>query len=163
MREEYNSVLSTPTEADKIGQFGRYRYIGKTQISARPIYRSISSVGDTRVSCPTLLRSTIVGFEKKGRISLLWLTFSSPLASLLGWKTAKTAFLVLSFFQLWRYSPTVAMSLLSTASTVCQSPLACMVMQGRWCMFTFWRQWLAIRGVDVEEKGSLKDAILEAS
>jgi len=42
MREEYNSVLSTPAEADKIGRFGRYRYIGKTQISARPIYRSIS-------------------------------------------------------------------------------------------------------------------------
>jgi len=34
MHEEYNSVLSTPTEADKIGRFGRYRYIGKTQISA---------------------------------------------------------------------------------------------------------------------------------
>jgi len=32
MREEYNSVLSTPTEAEKIGRFGRY--IGKTQISA---------------------------------------------------------------------------------------------------------------------------------
>jgi len=32
MREEYNSVLSTPTEADKIGRFRRYRYIGKTQI-----------------------------------------------------------------------------------------------------------------------------------
>jgi len=32
MREEYNSVLSTPTEANKIGRFGRY--IGKTQISA---------------------------------------------------------------------------------------------------------------------------------
>jgi len=43
MREEYNSVLSTPTEADKIGYFGRCRYIGKTQISARPTYRSISS------------------------------------------------------------------------------------------------------------------------
>jgi len=43
MREEYSSVLSTPTEADKIGRFGRYRYIGKTQMSARPIYRSISS------------------------------------------------------------------------------------------------------------------------
>ena len=41
MREEYDSVLSTPTEADKIGRFGRYRYIGETQISARPIYRSI--------------------------------------------------------------------------------------------------------------------------
>jgi len=34
MREEYNSVLSTPIEADNIGRFGRYRYIGKTQISA---------------------------------------------------------------------------------------------------------------------------------
>jgi len=43
MREEYNSVLSTPTEADKIGHFGRYRYIGKIKISARPIYRLISS------------------------------------------------------------------------------------------------------------------------
>jgi len=34
MREEYNSVLSTPTEAGKISCFGRYRYIGKTQILA---------------------------------------------------------------------------------------------------------------------------------
>jgi len=32
MREEYNSVLSTPIEADHIGRFGRYRYIGKSQI-----------------------------------------------------------------------------------------------------------------------------------
>ena len=47
MHEEHNSVLSTPAEADKIGYYGRYRYIGKTQISAkpkyRPIYRTISS------------------------------------------------------------------------------------------------------------------------
>ena len=47
MREEYNSVLSTPIEAHNIGRFGRYRYIGKTQmsadISAMPIYRSISN------------------------------------------------------------------------------------------------------------------------
>jgi len=45
MREEHNSVLSTPTEADKIGRFDQH--IGKTEISAdisaRPIYRSISS------------------------------------------------------------------------------------------------------------------------
>jgi len=34
MREEYNSTLSTPTKADNISRFGRYRYIGKTQISA---------------------------------------------------------------------------------------------------------------------------------
>jgi len=46
MREEYNSVLSTPTEADKIGHFGRYRYIGKIKISARPIYRLISSYNE---------------------------------------------------------------------------------------------------------------------
>jgi len=43
-------------------------------------------------------------------------------------KTSNTAFVVLSFnFQVWRYLPTVAMSLLSTLSTVCQSPSACMV------------------------------------
>jgi len=33
MREEYIGVLSTPIVADNIGRFGRYRYIGKTQIS----------------------------------------------------------------------------------------------------------------------------------
>jgi len=33
MREEYKSVLSTPTVADNISRFGRYRYIGKAQIS----------------------------------------------------------------------------------------------------------------------------------
>jgi len=36
MREEYNSVLSTPTEADKIGRFVN------TDISVKPKYRSIS-------------------------------------------------------------------------------------------------------------------------
>jgi len=35
--EEYNSVCSRPTEADKIGPFGQYRYIGKIQILARYI------------------------------------------------------------------------------------------------------------------------------
>jgi len=35
MREEYMfSVLPTPTDADKMGRFGRYWYIGKTEISA---------------------------------------------------------------------------------------------------------------------------------
>jgi len=41
MREEYNSVLSTTNEADKIGRFGRY--IGKTQISARYIGLSLNT------------------------------------------------------------------------------------------------------------------------
>jgi len=48
--------------------------------------------------------------EQKGRVSLLWMTVSSRLASLLKWKTANTAFLVQSFnFQVCRYSATVAM------------------------------------------------------
>jgi len=34
MREEYKSVLSTLIQADNISCFSRYRYIGKTQISA---------------------------------------------------------------------------------------------------------------------------------
>jgi len=34
MREEYNSILSTTPEADKIGRFGQHRYICKTQILA---------------------------------------------------------------------------------------------------------------------------------
>jgi len=38
---ECNSVLSTP-EADKIGHFGQYQYIGETQISARLMYQSSS-------------------------------------------------------------------------------------------------------------------------
>jgi len=44
MREEYNSVLSTPIEADKIGRFGRYRCTGETQISARYIAQADTSV-----------------------------------------------------------------------------------------------------------------------
>jgi len=70
-----------------------------------------------------------LGSGQKGRVSLLWLTFSSCLSSLLlKWKTADTIFVVLSFsFQVWRYSSAAAMSLLSTPSTACQSPSVCMI------------------------------------
>jgi len=70
-----------------------------------------------------------LGSEQKGRVSLLWLTFSSCLASLLlRWKTADTVFLVLSFsFQVWRYSPMVAMFLLSTPSATFEFPSAYMI------------------------------------
>jgi len=63
------------------------------------------------------------------QVSLLWLIFSSRLASLLlTWKTANTVFVVQNFsFQVWRYSLTVAMFLLSTPSTVCHSPSACKI------------------------------------
>jgi len=67
--------------------------------------------------------------EQKGRVSLLYLTLSSYLASLLlRWKAADTVFVVLSFsFQVCRYSLTVVMFQFSTPSTACQSPSACMI------------------------------------
>ena len=60
-----------------------------------------------------------LGSEQKRRISLLCLTLSSRLASLLlRWKAVDTVFVVLNFsFQVWRYSPTATMSLLSNPST----------------------------------------------
>jgi len=62
------------------------------------------------------------GSEQKGWVSLLYLTLSSRLASLLlRWKAADTVFVVMNFsFQVWKYLPTVAMSLVSTPSTACQ-------------------------------------------
>jgi len=43
-------------------------------------------------------------------------------------KAADSVFVVLSFsFQVWRYSPSIAMSFLSTPSTACQFPSACMI------------------------------------
>jgi len=48
-----------------------------------------------------------------------------PASLLLGWKAAGIFFVMLSFsFQVWRYSPTVAMSLVSTPPTAYQSPSA---------------------------------------
>jgi len=44
MHEEYNSVLSTPTEVNKISCLGWYRYIGETQISAQYISQADISV-----------------------------------------------------------------------------------------------------------------------
>jgi len=80
------------------------------------------------VSDLSIVTPRYLGSEQRGMVSLLKLTLSSCLASLLRWKTADTVFMVLSFsFQVWRYSPSVAMSLLSVPSTACQSPSACMM------------------------------------
>ena len=69
-----------------------------------------------------------LGSEKKCRVSLLYLTLSSRFAYLLRWKAADTICVILSFsFQVWRYSPTVALSLVSTPSTAWQSPSACII------------------------------------
>jgi len=44
MDEEYNNVLLTSTEVEKIGHFGRYQYICKNQISANYIGQADISV-----------------------------------------------------------------------------------------------------------------------
>ena len=75
-------------------------------------------VGDTWATCPTLLRGFVVVFDLSSRLASL----------LLRWKAADTVFVVLSLsFQVWWCSLTVAMSLVSTPSTACQSPSACMI------------------------------------
>ena len=107
-----------------------------------------------------------LGSEQKGRVSLLYLTSSSRLASLLRWKAADTVFAVLRFsFQVWRYSHTVAMSLFNAPSSACQFPSACMIARSSayaYFLETVWK----VRDVDVEEKmrqdRSLCDAVLEA-
>jgi len=66
--------------------------------------------------------------QTKGQGFVVVVDFQLTFSLWLRWKAADTAFLVLSFtFPVWRYSPTVAISLLSTPSTVCQSPSACMI------------------------------------
>jgi len=84
-----------------------------------------------------------VGSEQMGRVLLLCLNFSSRLASLLlRWKTTNTAIAVLSFnVQVWRYPTTVAMSLVSTPSTLCESPSTCMIARSS-SYAHLWRRWL---------------------
>jgi len=42
MREQYNNLLSTLAEADKIGRLGRYGTDISVKPKYRPVYRSIS-------------------------------------------------------------------------------------------------------------------------
>jgi len=67
-----------------------------------------------------------LGSEQKGRVSLLYMTFSSHLASLLlRWKAADTVFVVLNFsFQVWKlkFSTTLA-SIYLRLPCPCSAPL----------------------------------------
>jgi len=78
---------------------------------------------------PVQRYSEVSGLKAEGQGFVVVFDLSSRLSSLLlRWKAADTVFVVLSFsFQVLRYSPTVAMSLVSTPSTACQSPSACMI------------------------------------
>ena len=85
-----------------------------------------------------------LGSEQKSRVVLLYLTLSSRLASLLlRMKTADTVFVVLNFsFQVWRYSPTVNMSLVCAHSTAWQSPSACMIARSSSSAYAYFLRWL---------------------
>jgi len=84
----------------------------------------------------------VLGLRAEGQVSLSYLTLSSRLASLLlRWKAADTVFVVLSFtFQIWSYSPTDAMSLVSTPSTAYQSPSACMISNFRLSAYAYFME-----------------------
>ena len=113
----------------------------RPRVSVAPLRRSSAgwmparigklSAGVGRRHPVTIRKASLMDLvsEQKDRVLLLKLTYSSRLASLLlRWKTANTVFVVLSFsFQVWRYSPSVAMSLVSASSTACQSPSACVI------------------------------------
>ena len=113
-------VASAPQPEPANHLRGATRYVSFLQNDSR-CRRYVSDLSD--------VTPRYLGSEQKGRFSLLKLTFSSHLASLLlRWNIANTVFVVLSFsFQVWRYSPNVAMSLLSVPSTACQPPSACMI------------------------------------
>ena len=84
-------------------------------------------VGDMWATSPTVLRGRLFGFGAQTQISLLWLTFTFSFL-VVKVEEYRHHFVVLSFsFQVWRYSLTVALFLLSTPSTACQCPLARMI------------------------------------
>ena len=109
-------------------------------------------VGDTWATCPTLLQGIWARGRRAGFRCCIWLSVH---VKLLRWKADDTVFVVLRFcFQVWRYSPTVVMSLLSAPSTACQSPPACMIARSSAyaCILSGDGCW-QVRDVDVEEKG----------
>jgi len=121
----------------------------------------------TWVSCPTFLRGIWARTKRTGFCCCGWLSAHVVPSFLLRWKTTNTNFVVLSLnFQVWWYSPMVAMSLLCTPSTVCQSLSACM--NARSSAFAYFLETVVGRSdVDDGEKGcqdgSLWDAILQVS
>jgi len=110
--------------------------------------------------------SEVFELRAEGQGFVIEVDFHLRLASLfLTWKAVNTVFGVLSFsFQVWRYSPMVAMSLVSTPSTACQSPSACIIVgSSTYAYFLETVVW-QVGGVGVEEKErqdrSLWDAFL---
>jgi len=76
---------------------------------------------------PAQRYSEVFGLGAEGQGFVVEVDFQLTLSFLVV-EMEDTVFVVLSFsFQVWRYSPSVAMSLLSTPSTACQSPSACMI------------------------------------
>ena len=78
MRDEYNIILSTPIEADNIGCFVQYQYIGKTQISA-------DILAKTKKMVKTLNEKTFPirrGFEQLSTIIYWWVVVFQSFAKI---------------------------------------------------------------------------------
>ena len=83
-------------------------------------------VGCTWATCPTLLRGIWARSRRAGFRCWSWLSAHVWLPCC--WdERLPTPFSWCFSFQLWKYSPSVAMSLLSAPSTASQSPSACMI------------------------------------
>ena len=137
VRVAVHRVLAPP--APQLGPASRLRSATRDISFLRSDSRYRRYVSDLPNVTPRFL-----GSEQKGWVSLLYLILSSRLASLLlRRKDCDTVFVVLSFsFQVWRYSPTVAMYFVSTPSTACQSPSTCMIARSSAYAY-FLERWLA--------------------
>ena len=87
------------------------------------------ALSELKASWRNMLETVWLLCDEAQHIGCRWRMSAVVASLLLRLKTTDTTFVVLSFnnFQIWRYSPTVAMSLLSTPSTACQFPSAYMI------------------------------------
>jgi len=117
---------------------------------------------------PVQRYSEVFRLRAEGQGFVVVFDFKLTFSFLVRWKAADTVFVVLSFsFQVWRYSPTVAISLFDTPSIACQSASVCMI--GRSSAHAYILETVVGRlemwvvSVEVRQDKSLWDAILEAS
>ena len=79
---------------------------------------------------PVQRYSEVLGLGAKGQGFVVVFNFKFTFSFLVVVEVegCRHCFVVLSFsFQIWRHSPTVAMSMFSTPSTACQYPSACVI------------------------------------
>ena len=101
---------------------------------------------------PVQRYSEVFGLGAEGQGFVVVVDFQLTFNILVKVEGCRHRFVVLSFiFQVWRYSPTAAISLLCTPSNACQSPSACMI--ARSSTYAYFLETVVVTSeVDVEEK-----------